>query len=105
VTLGASLVEKTSRSTAPRSVEHIMSLEPAQMAEFIKAIRNLETALGSPRRVMHAEEIKKAEANRRSMYLKRRRRLVPHCRMSPSTFAVRDSVSVRRCSTPLRDRR
>jgi N,N'-diacetyllegionaminate synthase len=71
VTLGASLVEKTiTLDRATRSVEHIMSLEPAKMAEFIKAIRDLETALGSPRRVMHAEEIRKRQANRRSMYLK-----------------------------------
>jgi N,N'-diacetyllegionaminate synthase len=71
VTLGASLVEKTiTLDRTTRSVEHIMSLEPAQMTEFIKALRDLETALGSPRRVMHAEEVKKRQANRRSMYLK-----------------------------------
>lgn len=71
VTLGAALVEKTiTLDRTTRSVEHIMSLEPSQMNEFIRAIRDLEVALGSPRRVMHAEEIKKRQANRRSMYLK-----------------------------------
>jgi sialic acid synthase SpsE len=40
------------------------------MTEFIKAIRDLEIALGSPRRVMQPEEIKKRQANRRSIYLK-----------------------------------
>jgi len=68
VTLGASLVERPSPRPHHPLGRDIMSLEPAQMAEFIKAIRNLETALGSPRRVMHAEEIKKRQANRRSMY-------------------------------------
>jgi sialic acid synthase SpsE len=71
VTLGATLVEKTiTLDRTTRSVEHIMSLEPSQMTAFIKAIRDLEIALGSPRRVMHADEIKKRQANRRSMYLK-----------------------------------
>lgn len=71
VTLGASLVEKTiTLDRTTRSVEHIMSLEPDQMSEFIRAIRDLEIALGNPRRVMHAEEVKKRQANRRSMYLK-----------------------------------
>ncbi len=71
VTLGASLVEKTiTPDRTTRSVEHIMSLEPSQMTEFIKVIRDLETALGSPRRIMQPEEIKKRQANRRSMYLK-----------------------------------
>lgn len=71
VTLGASLVEKTiTLDRTTRSVEHIMSLEPSQMAEFIKAIRDLEVALGNPRRVMHEEEIRKRQANRRSIYLK-----------------------------------
>jgi N,N'-diacetyllegionaminate synthase len=71
VTLGASLVEKTiTLDCTTRAVEHIMSLEPPEMRTFIRAIRDLETALGSPRRVMHADEIKRRQNVRRSMYLK-----------------------------------
>ena len=71
VALGAALVEKTiTLDRTTRAVEHIMSLEPAEMRRFVQAIRDLEIALGSPRRVMHAEEIKKRQNVRRSMYLK-----------------------------------
>jgi sialic acid synthase SpsE len=71
VTLGAALVEKTiTLDRATRSVEHIMSLEPDDMHRFIVAIRDLETALGSPRRIMRAEEITKRQNVRRSIYLK-----------------------------------
>ncbi len=71
VALGASLVEKTiTLDRTTRSVEHVMSLEPAQMKQFVQAIRNLEIALGNPRRTMGAAEIKKRQANRRSIYLK-----------------------------------
>ena len=100
VTLGASLVEKTiTLDRTTRSVEHIMSLEPPQMREFIKAIRDLEIALGSPRRVMHADEIKKRQANRRSMYLKAAAKAGTRLAMLRSTSAGRASVSARRCST------
>jgi sialic acid synthase SpsE len=71
VTLGAALVEKTiTLDRATRSVEHIMSLEPAEMRRFVQAIRDLEVALGAPRRVMSPEEIKKRQSVRRSIYLK-----------------------------------
>jgi N,N'-diacetyllegionaminate synthase len=70
VALGVSLVEKTiTLDRTTRAVEHIMSLEPAEMRTFVQAIRDLETALGSPRRVMHADEIKRRQNVRRSMYL------------------------------------
>jgi len=70
VAMGANLVEKTitfDRTT--RSVEHMMSLEPEEMAVFVQSIRNLETALGSPRRLMTEEERKKRMAVRRSVFL------------------------------------
>ena len=71
VTLGAALVEKTiTLDRTTRSVEHVMSLEPAQMHQFIKVVRDLEIALGQPRRVMQPEELKRRQAVRRSMYLK-----------------------------------
>jgi N,N'-diacetyllegionaminate synthase len=71
VALGADLVEKTiTLDRTTRSVEHVMSIEPTDMRNFVRAIRDLETALGSPRRVMHADEIKRRQNVRRSIYLK-----------------------------------
>ena len=80
VALGANLVEKTiSEDRATRSVEHIMSIEPAEMTQFIAVIRDLEIAMGSPRRMMSPAEVEKRNANRRSVHLRRdlkyRRRL------------------------------
>ena len=71
IALGASLVEKTiTLDRTIRSVEHVMSLEPGDMGRFVQAVRDLEIALGSPRRAMQPEEITKRQAVRRSMYLK-----------------------------------
>lgn len=70
VALGANLVEKTiTLNRATRSVEHIMSLEPADMAEFVQAIANLERALGLPRRIVHGAERARQVAVRRSAFL------------------------------------
>ncbi|GJL84795.1 MAG: hypothetical protein DHS20C02_05700 [Micavibrio sp.] len=70
VTMGANLVEKTitfDRMTP--SVEHIMSLEPSDMSSFVRSLRDLEIAMGEPRRILHAEEQKKRDAVRRSIFL------------------------------------
>lgn len=70
VAMGANLVEKTiTLDRMTRSVEHVMSLEPPEMKGFVQAIRDLETAMGSPRRVMSAEEKKKKYTYRRSIFL------------------------------------
>lgn len=70
VALGANLVEKTiTEDRTTRSVEHIFSIEPADMARFTEVVRSIETALGAPRRVMHASELAKRETIRRSTYL------------------------------------
>jgi len=70
VALGANLVEKTiTVDRTRRSVEHIMSLEPAEMAEFVQAIANLERALGTPRRIVHGAERARQAAVRRSAFL------------------------------------
>ena len=70
VALGADLVEKTiTEDRATRSVEHIMSLEPPDMARFVEVIHGLKTAFGSPRRVMSAEEKTRRTAVRRSAHL------------------------------------
>ncbi len=70
VAMGANLVEKTiTLDRTTRSVEHIMSLEPQEMRGFVQAIRDLETAMGSPRRILQPEERKNRTRYRRSIYL------------------------------------
>jgi N,N'-diacetyllegionaminate synthase len=72
VALGAKLVEKTiTKDRMTRSVEHIFSLEPFEMKQFVQTIRSVETALGSSRRILHPEEEKKRKSIRRSAFLKR----------------------------------
>ena len=71
VALGANLVEKTitvDRTT--RSVEHIFSLEPAEVEQFILVIRDIESALGHPRRILHPEERENRKRVRRSAFTK-----------------------------------
>jgi sialic acid synthase SpsE len=71
VAMGANLIEKTvTEDRMTRSVEHVMSIEPQDMTRFIAAIRDLETAMGSPRRVMSSTEVEKRNANRRSTFLR-----------------------------------
>jgi sialic acid synthase SpsE len=65
VALGANLIEKTiTEDRTQRSPEHVMSLEPSDAGGFVKAIRELEIAMGSNRRTMTKEE-KSARALRR----------------------------------------
>lgn len=72
VALGANLVEKTiSEDRTTRSVEHVMSIEPADMGRFVSVIRDLEVAMGGPRRLMSQAEVEKRNANRRSIHLRR----------------------------------
>jgi len=71
VALGANLVEKTiTTDRTIRSVEHIFSLEPEEMSAFVKIIRDVEVAMGSPRRILHPHEKEKRIATRRSAFLK-----------------------------------
>lgn len=69
--LGANLLEKTiTEDRTTRSIEHVFSLEPHEMRAFIKRIRDMEIALGAPRRIMHQAELEKRQKVRRSVYLK-----------------------------------
>ena len=75
VALGADLLEKTiTLDRCTRSVEHIFSLEGAEQTAFIHAIRDLETALGAPRRTFAPEEGHRRQAYRRSIFLARPKR-------------------------------
>jgi N,N'-diacetyllegionaminate synthase len=70
VAMGANLVEKTiTLDRTTRSIEHIMSLEPVEMAKFVRTIADVERAMGSPRRILHQAEEKRRFAYRRSVFL------------------------------------
>jgi sialic acid synthase SpsE len=69
--LGANLLEKTiTEDRAIRSVEHVMSLEERDMKRFVDVIRDVEIALGSPRRGLTQAEKDKRKNVRRSLFLK-----------------------------------
>jgi N,N'-diacetyllegionaminate synthase len=70
VSVGANMIEKTiTESRMTRSVEHVMSLEPKDMHRFIEVIREVEIALGKPRRVLTDVEKTKRDAIRRSIHV------------------------------------
>ena len=70
--VGANMVEKTiTRDRTTPSVEHIFSLEGEQARAFIHALRDVETALGQPRRVLSDVELEQRTKYRRSMFAKR----------------------------------
>ncbi|MBV5261980.1 N-acetylneuraminate synthase [Synechococcus moorigangaii CMS01] len=72
IALGANLLEKTiTLDRTTRSVEHIFSLEPSDMENFVKTIREVEIALGQPRRFMSQIERQKGLATRRSCFFKK----------------------------------
>lgn len=72
VALGARLLEKTiTLDRCTPSVEHLFSLEGDEPAAFIQAIRDVETALGEPRRRFSDEERQKRLATRRSLFTAR----------------------------------
>lgn len=69
VAIGANLLEKTiTEDRTTRSVEHIMSLEPADMRRFVALVRDLETSLGNNRRLMSETELAKRRNYRRSAH-------------------------------------
>jgi sialic acid synthase SpsE len=68
--LGANLLEKTiTEDRATPSVEHLFSLEPHEMKRFISVIREVETAMGTTRRIMQGEEKINRQRWRRSVFL------------------------------------
>jgi N,N'-diacetyllegionaminate synthase len=72
VCLGANMVEKTiTLDRATPSVEHIMSLEGDDIARFVRTIRDIEAAMGNPRRIMHEAEMRSRDAVRRSIFAAR----------------------------------
>lgn len=70
VAVGANLVEKTiTEDRTTRSVEHIMSIEPLEMKDFITKIREVEIAMGNGKRALHPAELEKRKEIRRSAFL------------------------------------
>lgn len=71
IALGANMVEKTiTHDRTTRSVEHMFSLEPADMTGFMRAVRDLETALGATRKQLSDTELKNRVAIRRSAHVR-----------------------------------
>lgn len=71
IALGAKLLEKTiTENRLTRSVEHVMSLELEDMKEFVTKIKEVEIALGQPRRKLLKEEHQKRLSIRRSTHVK-----------------------------------
>jgi sialic acid synthase SpsE len=86
VALGANLIEKgiTEDRMTP-SIEHMTSLEPADTKRFIRVVRELETALGSTRKILRPEEYERRLSARRSVHLDepaRRGQKLRHVRVS-----------------------
>ena len=70
IALGANMIEKTiTTDRLTRSVEHIMSLEPHELAQFVKNIRDVERAFGNSRRLMSADDLENRLSVRRSVVL------------------------------------
>lgn len=72
VAMGANMLEKTiTLDRCTPSVEHVFSLEGDEMARFVRAIRDLETAMGEPRRSFSPDEVQHRRDYRRSVFLAR----------------------------------
>jgi sialic acid synthase SpsE len=72
IALGANMVEKTiTHDRTTRGVEHMFSLEPPDMAAFVRAVRELEIALGATRKRLSETELKNRAAIRRSAHVRR----------------------------------
>jgi len=72
ISIGADIIEKTiTLDRTQRSTEHIMSLEPSEMKNFVDKIRDVEKAIGRVRAVIGPVERKDRAAIRRSAYLVR----------------------------------
>jgi sialic acid synthase SpsE len=71
--LGANLVEKTiTTDRTIKSTEHMFSLEPSEMKAFVQTLRDVEMAMGNPRRVLSLEEKQARQTVRRSTFIKQK---------------------------------
>ena len=94
VTLGVDMVEKTITSDRiTRSAEHIMSVEVGETKAFVKSIRDLEVALGNPRRVMTDRE--------RLSKLEKRRSIIAARDLAPGEVITEADIDYRRPGTAI----
>ena len=71
VALGVSMIEKTvTLDRMTKSAEHIMSVEIDDAIKMVKAIRDIEIAMGSYRKVLGPAEFAKKVKFRRSLFAK-----------------------------------
>ena len=92
VALGVAMVEKTvTVDRMQRGCEHMMSVEPHEAKAFVRAIRDVETAMGKARRLMSQEEA--------GAKLKARRSLFAVKDLKPGTVLSPDHVDYRRPGT------
>ena len=69
--LGANVLEKTiTKDRTTPSVEHVFSLEGAEISRFVRTIHDVEKAMGESRRVLSEEEILRRNKFRRSIFAK-----------------------------------
>ncbi len=72
VALGAKVIEKHfTLSKKDKGPDHPHSMEPAEFAQMVKKIRQLESALGSTEKKVVAEESETVIVQRRGLYVKR----------------------------------
>ena len=70
IALGANLVEKTiTEDRTTPSVEHLMSIEPDEMVQFVKCVKDMHIAFGQSRKILQPEELEKRQNIRRSVFL------------------------------------
>ena len=67
-TLGAKVIEKHfTLSKKLKGPDHRVSLIPAELSNMVKSIRNIESALGSPKKTVTKNEMKTLKAARKSI--------------------------------------
>lgn len=89
VALGAIVIEK--HFTLSREMDgpdHKASLEPRELKEMVKAIRNVEIALGDGKKQPTKSELKNKEIARKS--------IVAKCRISKGEIFTEDNITVKR---------
>lgn len=96
VALGARMVEKhyTVDKTLPMSADHWLSVDPPELAEMVRAIRDVEAALGTPRKYVLPVE--------RHTYLYDKRSLVSAVDIKKGTKITKAMLTHKRPGTGIR---
>ncbi len=96
VALGASVIEKhyTVDKTLTKSADHWLSVDPVELKEMVQAIRNVEAALGSSKKIVLAAE--------RHTYLYDKRSLVAACDIPKGTKITKAMLTHKRPGTGIR---